>query len=117
MGRGGHGLLGLVPGPGHALVPHRPRGPGDTGATVTFPDGRVLCHLDLRSGTARDEHACSPDTYRVHFTVTAYGTVDYSWDVTGPAKDHLLTTVLTRTGAPSAPSTDGPGAPTPQDAA
>jgi hypothetical protein len=91
--------------------------PGDPGATVTFPDGRVLCHLDLRSGTARDEHACPPDTYRVHFTVTSYGTIDYSWDVTGPAKDHLLTTVLTRIGAASGPSTDGHRTPTPQDAA
>ncbi len=67
-----------------------------SGLTVTFPDGRVLCRLDLRSGTARDEHDCSPDTYRVDFTVTAGDAIDYSWDVTGPAKDHLLTTVLTR---------------------
>ncbi len=76
-------------------------GAGHAGVTVTFPDGRVLCHLDLRSGTARDEHSCSPDVYRVRFTVMSAGTVDYSWDVTGPAKDHLLTTVLTRTGGPS----------------
>ena len=33
---------------------------------------------------------------RVDFTVTSADTVEYSWDVTGPAKDQLLTTVLTR---------------------
>ena len=40
-----------------------------TGMVVTFPDGRVLCRLDLRSGTAKDEHLCTPDTYRVEFEV------------------------------------------------
>ena len=65
-------------------------------ATVHFVDGRVLCRLDLRSGTSRDEHACPPDTYRVQFTVTSPSTIDYTWDVTGPSKDQLLTTALTR---------------------
>ncbi|MDQ0735879.1 DUF6314 family protein [Arthrobacter agilis] len=70
---------------------------GDGGLTVTFPDGRVLCRLDLRPGAARDEHHCAPDTYRVDFVITSPVTIEYSWDVTGPAKDHLLRTVLTRT--------------------
>lgn len=64
--------------------------------TVTFPDGRVLCRLDLGAGQARDEHPCSPDTYYVQLTVTGHGSIDYTWDVTGPAKDLLLTTALTR---------------------
>ncbi|WP_434993457.1 DUF6314 family protein [Arthrobacter sp. Ld5] len=69
---------------------------GEAGVVVMFPDGRVLCRLDLRSGTAHDEHLCSPDTYRVEFVVPSPDTVRYSWDVTGPAKDLLLTTTLTR---------------------
>ncbi|AUZ87852.1 hypothetical protein CVO76_09575 [Arthrobacter agilis] len=68
----------------------------DGSALVHFPDGRLLCRLDLTSGRAYDEHACAPDTYRVRFTATSATTVEYSWDVTGPAKDLLLTTVLTR---------------------
>jgi hypothetical protein len=68
----------------------------DTTMVVHFPDGRVLCRLDLRSGRAHDEHWCSPDTYLVDFRIPSYGTIEYSWDVTGPAKDHLLTTTLTR---------------------
>ena len=64
--------------------------------TVRFPDRRVLCTLDLRSGSAEDEHLCAPDTYRVALTVVSPTVVEYSWDVTGPAKDFLLTTVLTR---------------------
>jgi hypothetical protein len=61
-----------------------------------FPDGRLLCRLDLRTGEARDEHDCAPDTYRVTFRVTAWESIEYSWDVTGPAKDLLLRTMLTR---------------------
>jgi hypothetical protein len=67
-----------------------------TTMAIHFPDGRLLCRLDLRSGRAHDEHWCSPDTYLVDFRVPSFGTVEYSWDVTGPAKDHLLTTTLTR---------------------
>lgn len=63
---------------------------------VYFPDGRLLCRLDLRSGEARDDHACFPDAYLVEFRITSPSTVEYSWDVTGPAKDHLLTTTLER---------------------
>lgn len=64
--------------------------------TVRFPDGRVLCTLDLRNATAQDEHLCGADTYSMAFTVPSPTTVQYSWDITGPAKDLLLTTVLTR---------------------
>ncbi|WP_104118921.1 DUF6314 family protein [Arthrobacter sp. B1805] len=70
---------------------------GDGSAiAVHFEDGRLLCRLDLSHGRARDDHACAPDTYRVEFAVTSPDTIEYSWDVTGPAKDLLLTTTLTR---------------------
>lgn len=68
----------------------------EAGVVVTFPDGRVLCRLDLSHGHARDEHPCSPDTYRVDFTVRHPDSIDYTWDVVGPAKDLLLTTALIR---------------------
>ncbi|THJ66496.1 hypothetical protein E8P82_08535 [Arthrobacter echini] len=63
---------------------------------VHFPDDRVLCRLDLRTGRARDVHACFPDTYRVDFAIHTADSVEYSWDVTGPAKDQLLSTSLRR---------------------
>lgn len=67
-----------------------------TTATVLFVDGRVLCRLDLGGGRARDEHGCLADTYRVDFAIIAPDSMKYSWDVTGAAKDLLLTTTLTR---------------------
>ncbi|WP_052273768.1 DUF6314 family protein [Arthrobacter sp. L77] len=88
-------------------------GDGGTGMVVTFPDGRVLCRLDLSRGHARDEHPCTPDTYRVDFAVPSPDTVRYSWDVTGPAKDLLLTTVLTRSGAGLRPPTGARRPPSP----
>ncbi|WP_298254135.1 DUF6314 family protein [uncultured Arthrobacter sp.] len=68
------------------------------GATmiVRFPDQRVLCRLDLRTGRAQDVHGCPPDTYRVAFHIRAADAIEYSWDVTGPAKDQLLSTRLAR---------------------
>ncbi|WP_104166503.1 DUF6314 family protein [Arthrobacter sp. SX1312] len=82
-----------------------------TTLTVQFVDGRTLCRLDLSRGTARDEHLCSPDTYRVDFAVPSHHMVRYSWDVTGPAKDLLLTTTLRRrvqaSGPPGSPGSAG----------
>ncbi len=63
---------------------------------IRFPDGRLLCTLDLRSGLARDEHTCFPDTYRVDFAIRSLSRIEYCWEVTGPLKDLLLTTELTR---------------------
>lgn len=68
----------------------------DDGVVVTFPDGRVLCRLDLSRGRASDEHLCNPDTYRVDFAVRHPDSIEYAWDVVGPAKDLLLTTALLR---------------------
>lgn len=70
-------------------------------AEVHFDDGRLLCRLDLATGRAHDVHACPPDTYLVDFAVHSIDRIDYSWDVTGPAKDLLLTTILVRQGDPT----------------
>ena len=64
--------------------------------SIRFPDLRLLCTLELRSGAAQGEHLCGEDTYRMALAVPSFSTVEYSWDVTGPAKDLLLSTVLTR---------------------
>lgn len=75
-----------------------------TAVEVLFEDGRLLCRLDLSAGSARDHHDCPPDTYRVDFAVGSSDRIDYRWDVTGPAKDLLLSTTLTRVGASRGPA-------------
>ncbi|WP_159800898.1 DUF6314 family protein [Arthrobacter zhaoguopingii] len=76
--------------------------PGGQGAPweVLFQDGRPFHRLGLTAGSWRDEHWCSPDTYRVEYTALAQDRLRYQWDVTGPAKDQLLTTELTRESQP-----------------
>ncbi len=96
--------------------------PGDTpGAMdVFFPDGRFFHSVRLDGpaprppgssaaelgGTAtrgesqpaewRAEHWCDPDDYRVTYAATGPDELRYEWDVTGPAKDLLLTSILSR---------------------
>ncbi|TDK25603.1 hypothetical protein E2F48_10175 [Arthrobacter crusticola] len=76
----------------YLLVPGGPAAPWE----VLFEDGRPFHRLGLTTGSWRDEHWCSPDTYRVEYTALAQDRLNYEWDVTGPAKDQLLTTELTR---------------------
>ncbi|MHA7261920.1 DUF6314 family protein [Arthrobacter sp. TMN-37] len=76
----------------YLIVPGGPSGPWE----VLFEDGRPFHHLALAGGSWTDEHWCSPDTYRVRYEALSEDRLDYEWDVTGPAKDQLLTTELTR---------------------
>lgn len=41
-------------------------------------------------------HNCAPDTYRGAFAIVDYDAWSYTWRVTGPHKNLLLETVLTR---------------------
>lgn len=64
---------------------------------VTFEDGR---YFHPWTPGEQVEHPCGRDTYLGHVDVrsTAANTVDewtIRWDVTGPAKDYTMTTVLT----------------------
>jgi hypothetical protein len=79
----------------YLLVPGRPAGPWE----VRFEDGRAFHPLLLDAGSWTADHWCSPDTYRVRFSVLSKNRLDYEWDVTGPAKDQLLRTELTRAAA------------------
>lgn len=92
-----HGTMAWPSFEGPASRSYRVLGTGDAGIEIRFPDSRLLCRLDLATGRAQDEHGCPPDTYVVDFAVRSHGSVDYSWDVTGPSKDLLLRTTLTRT--------------------
>jgi hypothetical protein len=60
--------------------------------------------------TNQDEHWCDPDTYRVTYRFRGPDECGYRWDVTGPAKDQLLESVLRRLKAkPEARPGVGPG--------
>jgi 8-oxo-dGTP pyrophosphatase MutT (NUDIX family) len=63
-----------------------------------FPDGRPFHRIGFGGHDSRDTHWCDPDTYRVDYTKLGPAEFRYGWDVTGPAKDLLLESVLTRTG-------------------
>lgn len=63
-----------------------------------FSDGRAFHRMGFGVRDHRDQHWCAPDTYRVDYTRLGPDEFRYRWDVTGPAKDLLLESVLTRTG-------------------
>lgn len=63
---------------------------------VFFPDGRPFHTMSFTPEANLDQHWCDPDTYRVAYTYEDENRFDYSWDVTGPQKDLLLTSRLVR---------------------
>lgn len=63
---------------------------------VYFPDGRPFHTVDLTGAAADGTHWCSPDDYRVHYNAVGPDELHFTWDVKGPAKDLLLTSVLHR---------------------
>jgi hypothetical protein len=78
--------------------------PADTPDVLAmhFPDGRPFHRMGFGELSNSDEHWCDPDTYRVSYTMLGPDEFRYSWDVTGPAKDQLLESVLRRLGPASA---------------
>lgn len=63
---------------------------------VFFPDGRPFHAVDLTGSADDGAHWCSPDDYRVRYEAVAPDELRYTWDVRGPAKDLLLSSVLRR---------------------
>lgn len=74
--------------------------PGDTPAVmdVFFPDGRPFHRMGFTAQSSKDRHWCDPDSYRVGYELIGPDDFRYRWDVTGPAKDQLLESVLHRLG-------------------
>ena len=101
----------VVHGLGAAAVPARAsyvytalRG-APSAAAVSFPDGRAFHALDLATGDSGAlAHACAPDAYAGRVVATGAHTLTVEWRVTGPAKDYVALTHLTREcgGAPAA---------------
>ncbi len=71
-----------------------------------FPDGRPFHRMGFADHSHQDRHWCDPDTYRVDYTLIGPDEFRYRWDVTGPAKNQLLESVLHRQ---PASADDGPG--------
>jgi hypothetical protein len=76
----------------------RPAGQPDA-LDVFFPDGRPFHRMSFTPQANLDNHWCDPDTYRVAYIWEGPDRFSYSWDVTGPRKDLLLTSHLVRDGA------------------
>jgi hypothetical protein len=73
---------------------------------VYFPDGRPFHRMSFAEQANHDMHWCDPDTYRVTYRFLGPDECGYRWDVTGPAKDQLLESVLHRLEAGPGPAPD-----------
>jgi hypothetical protein len=66
---------------------------------VFFEDGRPFHRMSFSPEANLDQHWCDPDTYRVTYSYQGPDAFGYTWDVSGPSKDLLLTSVLLRLGS------------------
>lgn len=69
---------------------------------VFFPDGRPFHRMSFLPADDSELHWCDPDTYRVKYSLVSRDEYRYSWDVSGPAKNLLLESVLRRSDAAGA---------------
>jgi hypothetical protein len=70
----------------------------DGAVAVRFADGRDFYRLDLRSGCCEAEHPCRGDQYAAIVRVLGPHVFTEQWRVTGPGKDYVMTTTLSRIG-------------------
>ena len=63
---------------------------------VYFRDGRPFHRMSFVPADDSELHWCDPDTYRVKYSLVSRDEYRYSWDVSGPAKDLLLESILRR---------------------
>ncbi|GAC1488869.1 MAG: DUF6314 family protein [Pseudarthrobacter sp.] len=63
---------------------------------VFFEDGRPFHRMSFAREANKDRHWCDPDTYRVAYAYEGPDAFSYAWDVSGPRKDLLLTSLLRR---------------------
>ena len=66
---------------------------------VFFPDGRPFHRMSFLPADDSELHWCDPDSYRVKYSLVSRDEYRYSWDVSGPAKNLLLESVLRRADA------------------
>lgn len=90
--------LGGYSGPAHRALRYHVTGPGQ--AAVHFDHGGFFHDLDLRDGLWRAEHPCSADLYRGEFHIQGPDRWIQHWSVSGPTKNHALTTTYLRESDP-----------------
>lgn len=73
-------------------------------AEVRFADGRLFHALDLGRGLGAAEHPCGPDLYRGRFRVFGPDLWAVRWELSGPASDQSVLTLLRRAAAGDAGS-------------
>ncbi len=66
---------------------------------VYFNDGRPFHRMSFAPEANLDRHWCDPDTYRVAYSCEGPDAFSYTWDVSGPRKDLLLSSALKRLGS------------------
>ena len=79
----------------------RPSAAPDT-MDMFFPDGRPFHRMGFGTDRNHAQHWCDPDNYSVDYTLIGPDEFRYRWDVTGPAKDQVLESVLRRQPGPGA---------------
>ncbi len=88
--------LGGHEGPASRCLHYHVTGPGQ--ARVFFDYGDFFHELDLRTGYATAQHPCRADLYRGEFAVLDVDNWWQRWVVTGPEKNHVISTRLCRLG-------------------
>ncbi|MGW7536202.1 DUF6314 family protein [Amycolatopsis sp. NPDC054798] len=86
--------LGAHRGPFVRTLHYRPS--GGPRAAVHFDHGGFFHDLDLATGEWTAEHPCAADWYRGAYRVLDDRRWEQEWVVTGPAKDHVITSRFTR---------------------
>lgn len=61
-----------------------------------FLDGRPFHNIDLATANPKALHECPPDTYRVAYDFRMPDEWRSTWTVTGPRKDYVMTSTMTR---------------------
>lgn len=67
-----------------------------TSVEVLFDDGRPFHEIDLTSPHPQTRHHCPPDTYDVRYDFRLPDEWRATWTVTGPRKDYVMTSTMTR---------------------
>ena len=86
--------LGSHRGPAHRALRYCLDEPGT--ARVYFDYGEFFHDLDLRQGWWRTSHPCRDDLYRGEYRVLGPDRWWQRWVVSGPTKNHVLTTSFQR---------------------
>ncbi|WP_020660594.1 DUF6314 family protein [Amycolatopsis benzoatilytica] len=88
--------LGAHRGPFVRTLHYRPA--GGARAAVHFDHGGFFHDVDLTTGEWTADHPCSADWYRGTYLLVDERRWEQEWVVTGPAKDHVITSRFTRAG-------------------